>query len=267
MEQKLNLDDGWLAYDDEGTGPLVVQVPSMGDLRQEYRFLTPQLVAAGFRVVSLDLRGLGASSVGGRDFTVAGVGQDLAALITSLGAGPAAVVADSMGAGAAVWLAAERPDLVSRLVLMGPFVRGVQPWFMKALYMALFSGWWGAAMWAGYYTSLYPSRKPADFKAYTKRLKANLKEPGRLKALRAMLRASKAASEARLPRVKAPALVLMGSRDPDFPDPRAEAAWVGAQLKAPVHIVEGAGHYPHAEFPEETAAAIRGFLLQTTQGR
>src|SRR5690349_11077388 len=33
---------GRIAYDDSGgTGPLVIAVPSMGDLRQEYRFLRP----------------------------------------------------------------------------------------------------------------------------------------------------------------------------------------------------------------------------------
>jgi hypothetical protein len=30
--------DGRLAYSDEGDGPLVVCVPGIGDLRQEYRF-------------------------------------------------------------------------------------------------------------------------------------------------------------------------------------------------------------------------------------
>lgn len=40
---------GRIAYDDSGgAGPLVICAPSLGDLRQEYRFLTPQLVATGF---------------------------------------------------------------------------------------------------------------------------------------------------------------------------------------------------------------------------
>ena len=44
--------EGSVAYDDRGEGPLVVAVPSLGDLRQEYRFLTPRLVDAGYRVVA-----------------------------------------------------------------------------------------------------------------------------------------------------------------------------------------------------------------------
>jgi pimeloyl-ACP methyl ester carboxylesterase len=67
-----------------------------------------------------------------------------------------------------------------------------------------------------------------------------------------MLFASKDASEERLPRVKAPALVLMGSQDPDFKQPEAEAQWVANSLHARYAIVPGAGHYPHAEMPDIT---------------
>ena len=47
-----------------GLGPLIVCVPGMGDLRATYRFLAPQLVAAGFRVATVDLRGHGDSTTG-----------------------------------------------------------------------------------------------------------------------------------------------------------------------------------------------------------
>ena len=35
--------NGRIAYDEAGAGPLVVCVPSMGDVRGEYRFLAPRL--------------------------------------------------------------------------------------------------------------------------------------------------------------------------------------------------------------------------------
>ncbi|OUC04926.1 hypothetical protein RY27_30400, partial [Litorilinea aerophila] len=120
----LDVADGFLAYDDQGEGPLVVCVPSMGDLRAEYRYLVPQLVDAGYRVVTLDVRGHGESSVGWTDYSVAGVGSDLVALLRALDGGPAVLVGTSMAAGAAVWAAAEAPELVAGLVLVGPFVRG-----------------------------------------------------------------------------------------------------------------------------------------------
>ena len=60
--QYLQLRDGKIAYEESGSGPLVVCVPSMGDLRGEYRYLAPQMVAAGYRVVSMDVRGHGETS-------------------------------------------------------------------------------------------------------------------------------------------------------------------------------------------------------------
>jgi pimeloyl-ACP methyl ester carboxylesterase len=120
----LKHENGSIAYDDQGSGPLVICLPSMGDVRGEYRFLIPQLVSAGYRVVSMDVRGMGESSTEWDDFSVAGVGRDLLALIRKLEAGPAVVVGTSMAAGAAVWAAAEEPALVRGMILVGPFVRG-----------------------------------------------------------------------------------------------------------------------------------------------
>jgi len=79
--QYLEHENGQIAYDESGSGPLVICVPSMGDLRAEYRLLTPQLTAAGFRVVCMDVRGHGESSTAWGDFSVAGVGSDILALI------------------------------------------------------------------------------------------------------------------------------------------------------------------------------------------
>ena len=70
----LKLGSGKIAYDDTGSGPLVVCAP-LGDLRAEYRFLTPQLVDAGFRVVTLDLRGHGESSLHWLDYSVRAQGR------------------------------------------------------------------------------------------------------------------------------------------------------------------------------------------------
>ena len=256
----LNQENGKIAYDDTGSGPLVVCVPSMGDLRGEYRFLIPQLVEAGYRAVSMDVRGLGETSVTWEDYTVAGVGADIIALIRELKAGPAIVVGTSMAAGASVWAAAEAPDLIRGMVLVGPFVRGEGTWFSNLLYSTLFTRPWGAAMWVKYFSTLFPTRKPEDFAEYTSALKANLNEPGRLETLLKMIRASKRASEERIPKVDKPTLVLMGSKDPDFKNPEAEAKWVAENLNGTYTMIDGAGHYPHAEMPEITGPLMLDFI-------
>lgn len=265
----LDMPGGRLAYDLYGgeheEGPLVVCAPSMGDLRAEYRFLAPQLAAAGYRVAAFDLRGHGESSVRWDDYSVAAVGTDMLAFVRALGAGSSFLVGTSMAGGASVWAAAEAPDLVAGVVLIDPFVRdGDGPlWLARLLFGTLFARPWGPALWMRYFASLYPTRRPADFTQYVQRLGTSLREPGRFGALRRMLLASKRASGERLGRVSAPALVIMGTRDRDFKDPAGEAQVVAGLLRptqAEVRLIEGAGHYPHAEMPAETGPAIVAFL-------
>lgn len=262
----LNHENGKIAYDDAGEGPLVVCVPSMGDVRAEYRFLVPHLIAAGYRAVSMDVRGLGETSVEWDDYTVAGVGADIVALIQELEAGPAIVIGTSMAAGAAVWAAAEAPELIRGMIMVGPFVRGDGNKLLEAVFTVMLARPWGPSMWLKYFSTLYPTRKPEDFTQYTATLQTNLKERGRLETLLAMLRASKRASEERIPQVDKPVLVLMGSKDPDFKQPETEAKWVAENLKGTYTLIEGAGHYPHAEMPETTAPLMLEFI-QSLNGK
>jgi pimeloyl-ACP methyl ester carboxylesterase len=258
--QYLEHQNGRLAYDDSGSGPLVICVPSMGDLRGEYRFLIPQSVAAGYRTISLDVRGHGESSTDWSDFSVAGIGSDILALIRQLNVGPAIIIGTSMAAGAAVWAAAEAPELIRGLVLIDPFVRGNGDKALQLMFAMLFARPWGPSTWLKYYTTLYPTRKPADFAEYSAALRTNLKSPGRMEALQHMLNASKQASEQRLPRVTVPVTVLMGSKDRDFKDPEGEAEWVANSLRGTYTMIENAGHYPHAEVPEITGPIILSAL-------
>lgn len=261
----LSRPEGRLAYDDRGAGRLVVMVPGLGDVRGEYRKLVPELVDAGFRVVTMDIRGHGQSSTGWSDYTSAALGGDVVALVRELGAGPAILVGTSMGAAAVAWAAAEAPDAVGGVALIGPFVRDVPPasWWQGAIQAVMINvglaGPWGPSMWGSYYGSLY-GEAPDDIDAYRQALVANLKEPGRMDALHGMMAASKADVAARLHEVKAPVLVVMGTADPDFPDPAAEAGIVAELLGGEVLMVDGAGHYPQVEQPELVAGKLIDFV-------
>ncbi len=96
--------EGRIAYEVAGHGPLVVCAPGMGDLRSVYRFLAPELVGAGYRVATMDLRGHGDSDATFGAYDDVAAGTDLLALAKHLG-GPAVLVGNSMSAGAAVWAA------------------------------------------------------------------------------------------------------------------------------------------------------------------
>ena len=60
--------------------------------------------------------------------------------------------------------------------------------------------------------------------------------------------------------VKAPTLLVMGEKDPDFPDPKAEAAWIAEVLHGQTVMVPEAGHYPQSQQPDITGNAILGWL-------
>ncbi len=262
----LDVSGGRLAYDDQGEGQVVICVPGMGDIRAEYRLLTPQLLAAGYRVVTLDVRGQGESSVHWRQYSAAAVGADVLALARALNAGPVVIIGASMAAGSAVCAAADAPELVAGVVLISPFARNTQPlWrarLMYAMIAPLFTGPWGPSAWIRYLRTLYPTAQPADFESYLRRVEANLREPGRMAALRGLMAATQTAAGERLGRVTAPALVVMGSKDRDFPNPEAEARHIATRLGRPaqVEMIAGAGHYPHAEMPTLVGPMIVNFL-------
>ncbi len=260
---------GRLAYDDTGAGPLVVCVPGLGDVRASYRFLAPQLVAAGYRVVTLDLRGHGDSSVGWADYRDTAIAGDALALVRALDAGPAMLLGNSYGGAAAAYAAASDPAAVRALVLLDAFVRDLPVGLVQRLGVRAVAAL-GVGAWAYYYKSLYKATPPADLAAYVAALKANLKEPGRYAATKAMMlpsaHGSHAAVEARLGAVAAPTLVVMGAKDPDFPDPAAEARRTADALRGAARVevamVAGAGHYPHAESPAVVGPAVVAFLAR-----
>jgi hypothetical protein len=47
---------------------------------------------------------------------------------------------------------------------------------------------------------------------------------------------------------------VTGTRDPGSPDPAAEARLTAGRPRGAVVPIEGAGHYPRAELPPQTAA-------------
>ena len=251
---------GRIGYEVSGHGPLVVLVPGMGDLRATYRLLAPLLVAAGYRVAVTDLRGHGDSDPTFDSYGDLETAGDIAALIEALG-GPAVVIGNSMGAGAAVCAAAERPELIHGLVLIGPFVREHDMGALtRALMRVALAAPLAAATWKTYLPRLYAGRTPADHDRYLRTVIASLRRPGYARAFSRTTRISHAPAEARIGRVEAPALILMGEQDPDFPDPQAEADWIAEALHGREVMVPEAGHYPQSQQPELVAAAVTGFL-------
>ena len=186
----------------------------MGDLRAGYRFLAPALRAAGYRVACTDLRGHGDSDATFPSYGDEETAGDIVALISELG-GPAVVVGNSMAAGSAVIAAAQQPELVSGMVLVGPFVRNpAVSAARRILLRAAMARPWAALTWKSYLPKLYAGRRPADFGEYRDRVVASISRPGYARAFSLTTRTSHAAAEALLAQVAVPVLVVMGETGP-----------------------------------------------------
>ena len=268
MLERLTTEEGTIAYDISGQGPLVVLAHGMGDSRHSYRFIVPELIAAGYRVANVDIRGCGDSSTGWAGYERGDIARDLVALVRHLG-GPAVLVGQSISGGAATIAAAEAPDLIVGVVELAPFTRKqsadvagllrnkhhragtVQ--LLKVMMSGSLTGWLN-------YLDLAIPAKPADWTEERRRIEDSLRLPERMAVLRAMTKTSPADAGARLGDVRSPVLVIEGSADPDWADPRAEGQRILGDLTeglGELAVIDGAGHYPHTETP----AAVLGLLL------
>lgn len=273
----VDVEGGRIAYEVSGDGPLVVLSPGMADTRRAYRFLAPLLVNAGYRVASVDLRGHGESSTGWNSYSHADTAGDLIEVIRKLG-GPAVIVGQSFSGGAATIAAATNPDLVNAIVEIGPFTRpptfsiGAMlrngPYRRGALLLGRFLVAGRVKTWSKYLDVAYPGRKPADWGTWLAALQTNLREPGRVEAAQKMMNSKPAKATlkdaaAKLSEVRSPVLVIMGHDDSDFPEPEAEAAAIVGLLPVGLGryvMIEYAGHYPHAQYPQQVADALLPFL-------
>ncbi|MEV6432005.1 alpha/beta hydrolase [Nocardia sp. NPDC051463] len=279
MTEYLTIDGGQIAYDVTGDGPLVVLSHGIGDRRQAFRFLAPKLVAAGYRVAAADLRGHGESSMnwkshdGSDAISRTDIAGDLLALIRHLGA-PAVIIGHSISGGAATIAAAQAPELVSAIIELNPFTKtqklaagalftvpryrkGLVPLMNTMIFKSL-------GQWMRYLNVAYPI-KPADYDEYMAELSTKLQEPGRFAEFMKTGKSTPADSEAQLPNISSPALIIMGAEDPDFPNPEAEGDAIVALMPAglgTVAVVEGSGHYPHADAPDRVAELVVRFLTE-----
>ncbi len=109
-------------YEVLGEGEPVVLVHGVGGGSSlfQYRKNAAALANAGFKVYALDLLGFGRSSRPAVRYTQDLLVGQLEAFLEAVPGAPTAVVANGLSAAYAIRLAAERPELVSKLVLISP---------------------------------------------------------------------------------------------------------------------------------------------------
>lgn len=256
-------EEGRISYDDTGgNGRPIICVPGMGDLRTVYRFITGDLEKKSYRVITMDLRGMGDSTVEWRDYSESAIALDIVSLINRLELKSVVLMGNSISAGAVVIVSDQHPELISKVVLISPFARNVPiPRLKLLLFRFALAGPWGASVWTNYQSSkLYPSIKPPDMETYGLSLRTMLRQKGRMRAFRKMAATNHDKAEKSIDSMMVPAMVVMGSKDPDFPDPRKELAWLAEKTNARSVMIENAGHYPQAECPKKFIEHLIDFV-------
>ena len=112
--------------------PALVCLHGFTDSWRSYEPIMP-LLAATHRVIAMDMRGHGASTTPAAEFTFDAFSYDVVGCLMNLGIARASIIGHSMGSFVARRIAADHPDRVEKLILVGAalsvdneVVRGVQ---------------------------------------------------------------------------------------------------------------------------------------------
>jgi pimeloyl-ACP methyl ester carboxylesterase len=262
-----------------GQGTPVVLLHGFPEFWYSWRHQIPALAAAGYRAVAPDLRGYNESDKppGVASFRPSLLVRDVAELIESLGAGPAAIVGHDWGGIVAWLLVMSRPDLVQKLVILnaphpatfrGELRHARQ--FLRSWYAFFFQLPWlpEAALRFQNFGMVrhalrhHPVRAGAFTREDVRRYRDALARPGTLTAAlnyyRAAVRYRKETAAMCRP-VRGPALVIWGEKD------RALGRHVldGLPTWAPdarLWRLPHASHWVQNDAPEDVNRAILAFL-------
>lgn len=226
-------------------GPVVVLVHGL-IVSGRYMQPTLQHLAPSCRVYAPDLPGFGRSDKPPRTLDVDALSDALAAWMRAANIGSATLVGNSLGCQIVASLAARYPSLVERAVLQGPTMdrgaRSVPRQVARFLRNA--------------------PREPSSLLSIELR---DYQAAGLRRGWRTLRAALEDRIEENLPRVRAPTLVVRGSRDPICTQRWAEEV-AGLLPRGRLVVVPGAAHTLNFAAPAEFARLIRGFIAEGREG-
>ena len=117
----------------EGSGPLLVMLPSSSRDSEDFDDVAAMLASAGLRVLRPRPRGMGRSTGPLAGLTLHDFARDVAVVIEHQRAGPAVVLGHAFGQWVARTLATDRPDLVRGVVLAAAAAKSTNPDLRAAL--------------------------------------------------------------------------------------------------------------------------------------
>jgi 3-oxoadipate enol-lactonase len=248
-----------LAYRQDGPdqAPPLVLVNSLGT---DLRMWDPQvaLLSCSLRVVRYDCRGHGRSGLSNTPVTIARLGRDLLALFDQLAIERAHICGLSLGGMIALWLAAEHPERVDRVVFANTAARIGTPATWTARIKAVRAGGMAAvrdAVVARFLSDEFRARQPQVAQAIGDMLEAT--DPAGYMAACAALR--DADLHTLVPKIRVPSLIVAGALDQATPPAQAQElhdAIAGSRLV----VLPDAAHLSNVEQPAAFTACLLKFL-------
>lgn len=253
--------------------PALLLIHGLGDEADTWRHVIAPL-AERYHVLAPDLPGFGRSEKPNRAFTLAFLRDALIDLWETLGLSDVALMGSSLGGALAQSVALERPDRVTRLILIGgSFTARSQQLNPTILQMAL--PFLGERLYNSFrrdpqaaYDSLRPyyadldSMPKADRSFLYQRVNERVWSDGQRRAYLSILRhlvwsfpLRQRAVEAQLARLSVPTLAVWGEHD-HINSIESGRALIAIQPTARLVVVPGAGHLAHQEKPMEFLALI-----------
>jgi 3-oxoadipate enol-lactonase len=228
---------------------------TLGVWDRQMAALTPHL-----RVIRYDLRGHGTSPVPPGPYDIADLGADVLALLDGLGVTHAHVGGLSLGGLIGMWLAANAPDRVDRLVLCctSPRFGSPEAWAARAA-AVLAEGTASVAdvVVARWFTPAFA----AEFPGFVREMRdmiASTPAEGYAACCGVVERTDLRPS---LGSIEAPTLVIAGAEDPAAPPEQAERIATGI-ANARLVVVENAAHLANVERSGDVNALILEHLLE-----
>jgi 3-oxoadipate enol-lactonase len=254
-----------LYYEAAGAGdPVILLHAGYLDRRMwDDQFL---LFARSYRVIRYDARGLGRSGPADSPYSSF---EDLYALIRALKLSRVTLIGASLGGATSLDLAVTHPEVVDRLILIGPGLSGYawppedlnQRWRVEARAALGRADTVGVALAWIHSDYLLPASEQAPVAAKLRTLLADNVGfwKGLLRHHEGYDTAPSPPSLKRLAAVGAPTLLLLGSRDTH--DVRQIVDTLRLRLaNARTVVFQGAGHLPSMEQPERFSATVLDFL-------
>jgi pimeloyl-ACP methyl ester carboxylesterase len=245
-------------YTDEGSGDAVVLLHGWGASSQSFALLSGTL-AKSFRVVTPDLPGFGWSQPPPAAWGTGEYASHVGKLLSEVGIGTAAILGHSFGGRIAIRLAGEQPTRVARLALVAS--AGIRPprgagYHARVAATKIVKWFFSLPGWGGVGRRIIARRlERAGSRDY--------RAAGRMRPT--LVRLVNEDLTDLLPAIQAPTLILWGSRDQEVPKSAMEI--LHAKIaRSRLVVVEGAGHFPFLDAPEEFSRHLDGFLREGVSG-